>query len=135
VAPGLFTANATGKGVAAASVLRIKADGSQIYESVGMYDPVQNQFVARPIDLGPSTDQVFLILFGGGIRFRSDLTKVKIKAGGVDAPVTFAGAQGGFIGLDQINARLPRSLIGKSDVDVVLSVDGKAANAVKIAVK
>ncbi len=135
VAPGVFTANATGKGVAAASILRIKADGSQSYESAGIYDPAQNQFVARPIDLGPATDQVFLILFGGGIRFRSDLTNVKIKAGGVDAPVSFAGSQGGFIGLDQINARLPRSLIGKGEVDVVLSVEGKAANVVKIAVK
>lgn len=135
VAPGLFTANATGKGVAAASILRIKADGSQSYESVGMYDPAQNQFVARPIDLGASTDQVFLILFGGGVRFRGDLSNVKVKVGGLDAPVSFAGAQGGFVGLDQINARLSRSLIGKGEVDVVLIVDGKAANIVKVSFK
>lgn len=135
VAPGLFTANATGKGVAAASILRIKADGSQSYEPVGIYDPAQNQFVARPIDLGPPSDQVFLILFGGGIRFRSDLSNVKVKAGGVDAPVSFAGAQGGFIGLDQINARLPRSLMGKGEVEVALIVDGKAANVVNVGFK
>lgn len=135
VAPGLFTANATGKGVAAATILRIKADGSQTYESVGVFDQAQSQFIARPIDLGPVGDQVFVILFGGGIRFRSDVANVKAKIGGVNAAVSFAGAQGGFIGLDQVNVQLPRSLIGRGEVDVVLTVDGKAANVVKMAIK
>ncbi|HKC87194.1 MAG TPA: hypothetical protein VKG02_14515, partial [Blastocatellia bacterium] len=68
VAPGLFTATADGQGVAAAVALRIKNDGSQIYEPVAFFDQSQNKFVARPIDLGPdlgsASDQVFLILFG-----------------------------------------------------------------------
>ena len=135
VAPGLFTANATGRGVAAASILRIKAGGAQTYESVGVFDPTQNQFIAQPIDLGPATDQVFLILFGGGIRFRSDAANVKVKIGGVNAAVSFAGSQGGFVGLDQVNAQIPRSLIGRGEVDVVLTVDGKVANVVKVAIK
>ncbi len=135
VAPGLFTANANGKGVAAATILRIKADGSQNFESVGAYDPAQNQFVARPIDLGPATDQVFLLLFGGGIRFRSDVANVKVKIGGVNAAVSFAGSQGNFVGLDQVNAQIPRSLIGRGEVDVTLTVDGKVANVVRVAIK
>ncbi len=36
---------------------------------------------------------------------------------------------------DQINPRLPRSLARRGDVDVVLTVDGKTANTVKINVK
>ncbi len=135
VAPGLFTADATGKGVAAASILRIKSGGAQSYESVSMFDATQNQFIPRPIDLGPASDQVFLILFGGGLRFRSDAANVKVKIGGVNAAVSFAGPQGGFIGLDQINAQVPRSLIGRGEVDVTVIVDGKAANVVKIAIK
>ncbi|MDQ3014035.1 MAG: hypothetical protein M3X11_25440 [Acidobacteriota bacterium] len=58
-----------------------------------------------------------------------------VKAGGIDAPVSFAGAIAGFAGLDQINARLPRSLVGRGEVDVVLTVDGQAANTVKINIK
>ncbi|MDX2033692.1 MAG: hypothetical protein SF339_23650 [Blastocatellia bacterium] len=135
VAPGLFTANATGKGTAAALVLRIKADGSQSYEPVAVFDPVQNQLVPRPIDLGPATDQVFLILYGGGIRFRTDLTKVTARIGGLAATVAFAGAQGGFVGLDQINLRLPRTLLGRGAVEVALLVDGKAANTTSVVVK
>src|SRR5262249_3619678 len=64
VAPALFSANANGQGVAAAVTLRIKPDGSQIYESIAQFDTAQNKFVSVPIDLGPDTDTVFLILYG-----------------------------------------------------------------------
>jgi len=135
VAPGVFAANASGQGVAAAIALRIKADGSQSYEPVAQFDPAQNKFVAVPIDLGPETDQVFLLLFGTGIRSRSSLSAVIARIGGADAQVTFAGAQEGFVGLDQVNARLSRSLIGRGEVDVVLAVDGQAANTARVSIR
>jgi uncharacterized protein (TIGR03437 family) len=133
-APGLFTANASGQGLAAAVVLRIKADGAQVYEPVARFDSAQNRFVATPIDLSNPSDQVFLLLFGTGIRNRSSLASVSVKIGGVDAEALYAGAQGGFVGLDQVNARLPRSLSGRGEVDVVLTVDGKTANIVRIGI-
>ena len=40
-----------------------------------------------------------------------------------------------FAGLDQVNLLLPRSLAGRGDVDVALTVDGKAANIVRINIK
>ncbi len=52
--------------------------------------------------------------------------------GGLNAEVLYAGAQGSLAGLDQINVRLPRSLAGRGDVDVALTVDGKAANVVQV---
>ncbi len=135
VAPGLFAANANGQGVAAAVALRVKADGSQSFEPVTRFDQAQNRFVAVPIDLGPESDQVFLILFGTGIRFYSTLSTVTVKVGGTDMPVQFAGAAPGLVGLDQVNARLLRSLIGRGEVDVALMVDGKAANTVKVSIR
>jgi uncharacterized protein (TIGR03437 family) len=132
VAPGLFTANASGQGVAAALALRIKADGSQSYEPIAQFDSAQNRFVAVPIDLGAESDQVFLILFATGLRYRSALSAVSARIGGADAQVIFAGAQGGFVGLDQINVRLARSLIGRGLVDVALTVDGQTANTVQV---
>ncbi len=136
VAPGLFAANASGQGVAAAVALRVKADGAQVFEPVARFDSAQNRFVAAPIDLGPdlgaATDQVFLILFGTGLRFRSSLAAVNARIGGTDAQVTAADAQGQFVGLDQINVRLPRSLIGRGNVDVTLIVDGQMANVVGV---
>jgi len=132
VAPGLFAANANGQGVAAALALRVKPDNSQTFEPVAFYDTAQGRYASRPLDLGPETDQVFLVLFGTGIRFRSSLSAVTATIGGVDAQVTFAGAQGQFVGLDQVNLRVPRSLIGRGEIDVALMVDGKAANIVNV---
>jgi uncharacterized protein (TIGR03437 family) len=135
VAPGLFSANADGRGVAAAVALRINAAGVQTHELVTRFDQQQNRFVAIPLDLGPAGDQVFLMLFGTGLRNRSALSNVTAKIGGVDAPVSFAGAQGQFVGLDQINIGLPRTLVGRGEVDVVVSVDGKTANTVRVNIK
>lgn len=135
VAPGLFSVDASGRGLAAANVLRVKADGSQSYEPVGRFDATQSKFVAVPIDLGPATDQVFLLLYGTGIRYRNSLANVSAKLGGTDAQVLFAGAQGGYVGLDQINVQIPRSLIGRGLVDVALTVNGMNANTVQVSVK
>ncbi len=134
VAPGLFTANASGQGPAAAVVLRVKADGALIYEPAVRFDG--SKFVSVPIDLGPETDQVFLLLFGTGWRFRSALSGVTVLMdGAVNSEVLYAGDPGEFAGQDQINVRIPRSLIGKGEIDLALTVDGRAANAVRINVK
>ncbi len=135
VAPSLFTANGNGQGVAAALALRIKADGSQSYEPVAQFDAAQNRFVARPLDLGPETDQVFLILFGTGIRHRSSLSTAIATIGGAYAEVSFAGAQGDFVGLDQVNVRVPRSLAGRGEVNVLLTVEAQMANAAPVNIK
>lgn len=132
VAPGLFTADATGAGLAAANVLRVKLDGTLIYESVARFDTTQNRFVAIPIDFGADSDQLFLLLYGTGFRNRSALSAVSVKIGGADAEVLYAGAQGSLAGLDQINARLPRSLAGRGDVDVVVTIDDKVVNTAKV---
>jgi uncharacterized protein (TIGR03437 family) len=135
VAPGLFTANATGRGVPAALALRIKADGAQTYEPVAQFDATQNAYVAVPIDLGAATDQVFLVGFGTGLRNRSALSSVTATIGGASASVLYAGAQGNFAGLDQVNIAIPRSLAGRGAVDVALSADGIASNTVGINVR
>lgn len=132
VAPGLFTANASGQGVAAAVALRVRVDGSQSFEPVSRFDAAQNQFVSIPIEMGLVTDQVFLLLFGTGLRNRSALTAVTATVGGENSEVSYAGAQSDFVGLDQINVRLARSLAGRGEVDVVLSADGRTSNTVRI---
>lgn len=133
--PGIFTTNASGTGLASAVALRVKADGSQSFEPVAVFDPAQNRIVARPIDLGSETDRVFLLLFGTGWRGRTALSAFNAKIGGVDAPVSFAGAQGEFTGLDQMNVELPAALRGRGEVTINCTVDGRAANAVTVTVK
>jgi uncharacterized protein (TIGR03437 family) len=139
VAPGVFAANANGQGVAAATVLRVKADGTQIFEPVSRFDAGQGRFVSVPIDLGPdlgaSSDQVFVLLFGTGWRFRTALSAATCSIGGVNSEVLYAGAQGDFVGLDQMNIRLARALIGRGEIDLVVNVEGRVANTVRINIK
>ena len=135
VVPSLFSANANGQGVLAATALRVKANGEQSFEAVARFDSTLNRFVSVPIDLGPETDQVFLVLSGTGIRFRAALSAVDVKLGGTTSEVLFAAAAPGFIGLDQINARIPRSLLGRGEIDLVLTVDGKVANTLRVNIK
>ena len=133
VAPGLFSANASGSGLAAALTQRVHNGLLQPFEPVAQFDGTQ--YVARPIDLGPEGDQAFLILFGTGLRHHSGLPNVTARVGGLDAPVTFAGAQGDFVGLDQVNILLPRTLAGHGEVTVVLTVNGQTANTVTVSIR
>lgn len=132
VAPGLFVADASGRGLPAASALLFKADGTQSSQPVARFDTTNSRFVAVPIDLGTESDRVFLSLFGTGVRKRSSLENVRAIIGGVEAPVLYAGEQGGFAGLDQINLELPRALAGSGLVNLTLIVDGRTANIVQI---
>lgn len=135
VAPGLFTTDGSGKGAAAGVLLRLKANGAQSYESLVEFDPALNRLVMRPIDLGPQTDQVFLILSGTGIRYRSSLSAIHGMIAGITTQVIYAGPQIGLSGIDQIQMRVPRDLIGRGETDVEVWVDGQQANIVKIKVK
>lgn len=135
VAPGLFTANSNGRGVPAALVLYRKPDGAQRYAPVARYDETRQAFVAAPIEACAADEQVYLILFGTGIRHHSSLAAVSATVAGVNTPVIFAGAQGGLIGLDQINVQLPHGVCGRGEAEVTLTVDGQAANVVQILLK
>ena len=135
LAPGLYAANANGRDVAAADALRVLANNSQRFESIARFDTATNRFVAVPIDLGPATEQVFLVLYGTGLRNRSALAAVTAQIGGTSATVQYAGAQGSLFGLDQVNVLIPRALIGRGDVDVVVTLDGKTANTVRANIK
>jgi uncharacterized protein (TIGR03437 family) len=139
VAPGLFAANANGAGVAAALALRVRADGSQSLEPVAQFDATQQRFVPRALETGTADEQFFLILFGTGLRGHTGLSNVQARLGGQAVEVLFAGAQGDLAGLDQINLRVPRAVLqalaGRGAVDVLLTVDGRTANPVQLAIK
>ncbi len=135
VAPGLFSADASGQGVVMGFALRVRADGSQSFEPIARFDEEKKQFVAAPINPGPASDRVFLVLFATGLRNRSSLNGVSVKIGGVSADALFAGPQGSFTGLDQLNVSLPRNLAGRGELDLIVIVDGKQANTLKLAIK
>jgi len=59
---------------------------------------------------------------------------VNVKIGGEKVEVIYAGPQGGFAGLDQVNLRLSPNLRRRGEVGVVLTVEGRTANTVRVSV-
>ena len=132
-APALFSAGANGLGVAAGVALRIKSDGTQVYEPLARWDASLNRMVAVPIDMSNEQERVYLVLFGTGIRhYRTPVRPVRVSLGGLAVPVLYAGTQGGYAGLDQINVQIPPSLRGSGEIEINLTVDGRAANPVRV---
>jgi uncharacterized protein (TIGR03437 family) len=82
----------------------------------------------------PVSDQVFLVLYGTGIRHRSSDANVFATVNGVSVPAESA-AQGTYPGLDQVNLQLPHSLAGAGTVDVALMVEGQAANTIRVSIQ
>ncbi len=129
VAPGMFALNAGG--LAAAQVLLVSG-GTQTYENV--YSVVSGQIVSQPVDIGSGSDQAYLVLYGTGLR-NAGTSGVTVKINGSPVQVLYAGTQGGFAGLDQINVLLPPSLAGAGVVTIAVQANGIAANSVNITVK
>ena len=134
VAPGIFSANMDGKGVAAAVAVLVKSDGSQTAEQVFQCGAAVGSCAATPLDLGAATSQLYLSLFGTGMRgFQQQATAT---IGGVRVGVAGPVAQGQYVGLDQVNlGPLPAALAGRGEVPVVLTVDGKSANTVSVSIR
>jgi uncharacterized protein (TIGR03437 family) len=131
-APGIFTASMTGQGVYAGQVVHVHPDGTQTIENAAVFDSKQNAYVPNPINLGPATDQVYLVLYGTGIRGASS-GQVSATIGTGASTVYYAGPQPIFPGLDQVNLLVPPGLAGAGKVNVVLTVNGQAANTVTVA--
>jgi uncharacterized protein (TIGR03437 family) len=130
VAPALFTANSTGEGAGSALALRVRGDGSQSYEPIVRFDQAMNQYVPLPIDFGQ--DDLYLILFGTGIRHRKASNPVFMKIDNIYQPAAYAGPQGSFFGLDQVDVLMPRSLAGRGETRLAINVDGKQSNGIKV---
>ena len=87
--------------------------------------------VSVPINLGVDTP-VYVALYGTGIRNASSLANVQVTINGVSVPVSYAGPQPQYPGLDQVNIGLTLALRGAGESNVVVTVDGKASNTVTL---
>jgi uncharacterized protein (TIGR03437 family) len=121
VAPGLYTANANGQGVAAAIVVTTHADGSQSTADAFTCDGTAG-CVPAPISLGSASDTVDLELFGTGLRHLGSTAALSATIDKQAVPVLYAGAQSTYPGLDQINVQLPQSLAGSGQVNLMMTI-------------
>ena len=130
-APGLFSANLSGTGVAAAEIVRIAPDGTQTREPAFVRDPETASYIAVALDLGSAEDQAWLVLCGTGFLWA---TASSAQVGGEAVPIRAIWPQPGVAGVNLVEAGpLPRSLAGRGEVAVTLTADGVQSNEVTVA--
>jgi uncharacterized protein (TIGR03437 family) len=129
--PGLFSAPGTGAGPAAGTFVTI-GGVERPPAPLAVYDAAAGAFQANALPLVEG-EQVYLVLYGTGIRGAGGVGTVSATVGGVSVPVLYAAAHRDYPGLDQVNlGPLPLSLAGRGEAPVVLRVDGVSSNAVTI---
>jgi uncharacterized protein (TIGR03437 family) len=126
IAPALFTVDGSGAGAPAAQVLTVNGAGQQSVAFLGSNSiPLKNS----------GGSNTYLILYGTGIRNHT-LNPVIASIGGTQVPVLYAGPQGPYPGLDQVNlGPLPMSLAGAGAVNLVITVDGAPANTTQVTIQ
>ncbi|MBM3727122.1 MAG: hypothetical protein FJW40_17080 [Acidobacteria bacterium] len=131
IAPGLFSANGSGRGLVAATTVRIAPNGNRT-EGFAAQADANRGLISVPLDLTPENGQIYLSLYGSGLRGG---TRFAATINGENVPVLAAAAQGAFAGLDQVNiGPLPPSLRNRDEAEIALSADGIAANRVTVSV-
>lgn len=137
VSPAFFTANQNGAGVPAGYVTRVAAGSAQqTNEVISSFNG--SSFV--PATVQRRGDALYLILFGTGVRYApnsntaNDIPQagggsivnvaesVEVTIGGKIAQVSYAGLQGGYIGLDQLNILIPADAVASPTTPVIIKI-------------
>jgi uncharacterized protein (TIGR03437 family) len=130
VAPALFTAAQTGSGLASARAIVVSPAGSQT--SSLTFQCTSGRCVPEPIRNPENGGQVYLELYGTGIRGRGSLSSIQATISGVSLQVLYAGPQNQYAGLDQVNLQVPSALFNSGVVQLLLTVDGVRSNSVSL---
>src|SRR5215813_4122958 len=118
-APGVFTVNAGGTGLA---IAQTTLDGLAFQN---IYNP---DLTPRDVDAGTTDKPNFLVIYTTGVRNTPGSVTVKFQ--GVPGKVSFAGPVAGLTAFDQINCIIPPELSGLGMIRVVVNVNGRDANPV-----
>jgi uncharacterized protein (TIGR03437 family) len=132
-APGLYSMNSDGAGVAAADAFIVTAASQTANQTVFTCNPpAVRSCLGAPLDVGGSGDTLYVELYGTGIR---GAMSVECYVAGQSVPVLYAGPVAAYPGLDQVNISIPQSLAGSGDVRVYLVADGAVSNVVGLKVQ
>jgi uncharacterized protein (TIGR03437 family) len=120
VAPGVFSDNGLAAGFSVVNVNGVQKN-----------TPLVQNGALVPVNV--SGGQTYLELFGTGIR--NHAKPVVAILGSTKVTAAYAGAQGVYVGEDQINIQLPASLQGAGKIAVSLLVDGETTNSVQVLIQ
>lgn len=125
--PGLFSANGDGRGAPAGFLIERKAGGE--VTRTPLFTLRDGSFVPASLRRDPDAEAV-LELYGSG--FRNASRSLTATIGGLPAEILYAGAQGTFAGLDQINLKLPAESALRGEVLIRIATPSANSNALTI---
>jgi uncharacterized protein (TIGR03437 family) len=129
--PSLFSANSDGKGAPAGEFLRVNSqNGARVSGALAVCSGGAGTCSPRRLEFGTDQETLFLVLYGTGFSAQSGLATVSLD--GEPVPVEYTGPQGSFVGLDQINLRVPRSFAGRGIVTLEVRFAGLPANSLQV---
>ena len=132
VAPALFTADLSGEGPPPAVLTTLLGRFSRT-DGLALCGTGAEACESLSIALGDEESELYIVLFGTGMRGHGGPSEVSATIGGEQVAVLFAGAQGEFAGLDQVNlGPIPRTLAGRGEIEIVIAIGGRQSNAVKL---
>jgi uncharacterized protein (TIGR03437 family) len=133
VAPALFAIDASG--IAAATAIRVPIQ-TEFASPLPLFDCSAGIASCRLIPISLAVDApVYVSLYGTGIHGYAQTTPIRVDIGDQTVYAMYAGPQGQYPGLDQVNIPLPAPLRGSGTVDVTVTVDGGTSNSVKLDVQ
>lgn len=106
-APGVFSADGSGKGKSTAQCGRVSPDGLSFL------------LTPPPCAIGNESQFNLLVIYGTGW---ANSAGIQVKIGDQTLTPSYAGPQGEFLGLDQINVSLTKDLADKMDQDITVSI-------------
>lgn len=130
--PALFSASRDGVGAILGTFTRTAADGT--VTTAPAFQCAEGTCTAVAIDLGAETDQVVLQLAATGVRQITDPVALAVRIGEELAEVAAVEPSTTAGGVELITVRLPRTLIGRGELDVTLNAGGKTSNALKVVI-
>ena len=137
VVPAIFTADADGSGVIAATAVRTVL-GGDLTSAVPVFQcPAPGKCASVPIDPGLDAP-VTVTLYATGIHNRSRDTSVALNIGGVLVPISAIKSydeDSPLAGIDQVTFTVLLTLRGMGEVDVILVCDGIPSNFGRINIR
>jgi uncharacterized protein (TIGR03437 family) len=88
--------------------------------------------LSQPVNLGNAGETATLVLYATGLRHADPAGTVAVYLGGLRVPVLYAGPQGTYYGLDQINVNVPPQLRGAGAVNLRVVVNGVSSGTVTV---
>lgn len=128
-APGIFYVGIQNGGPAPAGYGVLVSGNRQF--PMPIYECPGGQCNLSYLEMGGTNDQLYLTLYGTGLR-KLRPQDLSFTVNGIPLPVEYLGRHSYFVGLDQVNLRVPRTLRGSGIVMIELKAGGTTVNAGRV---